>query len=236
MERMLAERDFNGFEPVFFTTSQAGQAAPSIGLDLPPLQDAHDLDALVRFDILVSCQGGDYTTDVYDKLRSRGFKGYWIDAASTLRMRDSSIIVLDPVNRDVIDAALAAGAKDYIGGNCTVSLMLMALAGLFRRKFVEGPDYVAFDSADGKAVSMPSAKSWRKADRWLCSMPPISTRWRLRCVLPVPKSSAKRVSKVDGVSISAIPMATRSLSGTRGNASSSCFGGLGMGDRTSSSP
>lgn len=149
MERMLAERDFNGFEPVFFTTSQAGQAAPSIGLDLPPLQDAHDLDALVRFDILVSCQGGDYTTNVYDKLRSRGFKGYWIDAASTLRMRDSSIIVLDPVNRDVIDAALAAGAKDYIGGNCTVSLMLMALAGLFRRKFVEWISTMTYQAASG---------------------------------------------------------------------------------------
>ncbi len=149
MERMLAERDFNGFEPVFFTTSQAGQAAPSIGLDLPTLQDAHDLDTLAKFDILVSCQGGDYTTQVYDKLRGHGFKGYWIDAASTLRMRDSSVIVLDPVNRDIIDAALAAGAKDYIGGNCTVSLMLMALAGLFRRKLVEWISTMTYQAASG---------------------------------------------------------------------------------------
>ena len=149
MERMLAERDFTGFEPVFFSTSQAGQTAPSIGLDLPPLQDARDLDTLSRFDILVSCQGGDYTNEVYDKLRGRGYKGYWIDAASALRMRDASVIVLDPVNRDVIDAALAAGIKDYIGGNCTVSLMLMALAGLFRRKLVEWISTMTYQAASG---------------------------------------------------------------------------------------
>ena len=149
MERMLAERDFTGFEPVFFSTSQAGQTAPSIGMDLPPLQDARDLDTLSRFDILVSCQGGDYTNEVYDKLRGRGYKGYWIDAASALRMRDASVIVLDPVNRDVIDAALAAGIKDYIGGNCTVSLMLMALAGLFRRKLVEWISTMTYQAASG---------------------------------------------------------------------------------------
>ncbi len=149
IERMLAEKDFTGFEPVFFTTSQAGQAAPRIGIPVPPLQDAHDLDALAKFDILVSCQGGDYTTEVYDKLRNRGFKGFWIDAASTLRMRDSSVIVLDPVNRDVIDAALAGGIKDYIGGNCTVSLMLMALAGLFRRKLVEWVSSMTYQAASG---------------------------------------------------------------------------------------
>jgi aspartate-semialdehyde dehydrogenase len=149
MERMLVERDFTGFEPVFFSTSQAGHAAPSIGLDLPPLQDARDLEALSRFDILVSCQGGDYTNEVYDNLRSRGFKGYWIDAASALRMRDTSVIVLDPVNRDVIDAAFAAGIKDYIGGNCTVSLMLMALAGLFRRKLVEWISTMTYQAASG---------------------------------------------------------------------------------------
>jgi aspartate-semialdehyde dehydrogenase len=149
LERMLAEQDFTGFEPVFFTTSQVGGAAPDIGIPVPPLQDAHDLDALSKFDILVSCQGGDYTTAVYDKLRARGYKGYWIDAASTLRMRDASVIVLDPVNRDVIDAALAAGTKDFIGGNCTVSLMLMALAGLFRRKLVEWISSMTYQAASG---------------------------------------------------------------------------------------
>jgi aspartate-semialdehyde dehydrogenase len=149
MERMLAEGDFKGFEPVFFTTSQVGMVAPPIGPDLPPLQDANDIDKLSGFDILVSCQGGDYTTAIYDRLRNAGFKGYWIDAASTLRMRDSSRIVLDPVNRDVIDAALAAGVKDFIGGNCTVSLMLMALAGLFRRNLVEWISSMTYQAASG---------------------------------------------------------------------------------------
>lgn len=150
MERMLEERDFKGFEPVFFSTSQVGGAGPSIGPSgVPPLEDAHNLDALSKFDVLVSCQGGDYTTAVYDKLRDKGFKGYWIDAASTLRMRDASIIVLDPVNRDVIDAGLKNGVKDYIGGNCTVSLMLMALAGLFRRNLVEWISSMTYQAASG---------------------------------------------------------------------------------------
>ena len=111
MERMAAEHDFKGFEPVFFSTSQVGGKGPSVGMAAPPLQDAHDLKSLAKFDVLVSCQGGDYTTEVYDKLRNEGFKGYWIDAASTLRMRDASIIVLDPVNRDVIDRGLKNGDK-----------------------------------------------------------------------------------------------------------------------------
>ncbi|MBN1128406.1 MAG: aspartate-semialdehyde dehydrogenase, partial [Chitinispirillaceae bacterium] len=149
MQRMLEEKDFRGFEPVFFTTSQVGGKGPSIGMDIPALQDAHDLKALSSFDILVSCQGGDYTAAVYDKLRAEGFKGYWIDAASTLRMKESSIIVLDPVNRDVIDRGLAAGVKDYIGGNCTVSLMLMALAGLFRRNLVEWISSMTYQAASG---------------------------------------------------------------------------------------
>jgi aspartate-semialdehyde dehydrogenase len=149
MQRMLEEKDFTGYEPVFFTTSQVGGKGPAIGFDLPPLKDANDLKALASFDILVSCQGGDYTTAVYDKLRNAGFKGYWIDAASTLRMRDSSIIVLDPVNRDVIDRGLKNGIKDYIGGNCTVSLMLMALTGLFRRNLVEWISSMTYQAASG---------------------------------------------------------------------------------------
>jgi aspartate-semialdehyde dehydrogenase len=115
----------------------------------PPLEDALDVKALVKFDILVSCQGGDYTTEMYDKLRAAGFKGYWIDAASTLRMRDASIIVLDPVNRDVIDAGIKKGVTDFIGGNCTVSLMLMALAGLFRRNLVEWISSMTYQAASG---------------------------------------------------------------------------------------
>jgi aspartate-semialdehyde dehydrogenase len=149
MERMLAEHDFNGFDPVFFSTSQAGGKGPEVGMDIPPLQDAHDLSALSKFDILVSCQGGDYTSAVFDRLRTDGYGGYWIDAASTLRMRDSSIIVLDPVNRGVIDKGLASGVKDYIGGNCTVSLMLMALSGLFRHGLVEWISSMTYQAASG---------------------------------------------------------------------------------------
>lgn len=149
LERMAEEGDFKGFEPVFFSTSQAGGTGPSIGTFVPPLRDAYDFASLSGFDVLVSCQGGDYTTAVYDKLRHEGFKGYWIDAASTLRMRESSIIVLDPVNRDVIDRGLASGIKDYIGGNCTVSLMLMALAGLFRRNLIEWISSMTYQAASG---------------------------------------------------------------------------------------
>jgi aspartate-semialdehyde dehydrogenase len=149
MRRMIEEKDFKGYEPVFFTTSQVGGEGPSIGIDIPPLKDANDIKTLATFDILVSCQGGDYTTTVYDKLRKERFKGYWIDAASTLRMKESSIIVLDPVNRDVIDRGLASGIKDYIGGNCTVSLMLMALAGLFRQNLIEWISSMTYQSASG---------------------------------------------------------------------------------------
>ena len=149
MERMKEEHDFKGYEPVFFSTSQIGGKGPDIGVDVPPLKDAHDLATLSSFDILVSCQGGDYTTEVYEKLRAAGFKGYWIDAASTLRMKESSIIVLDPVNRDVIEKGLKAGVKDFIGGNCTVSLMLMALAGLFRRGLVEWISSMTYQAASG---------------------------------------------------------------------------------------
>lgn len=149
MERMLAEKDFSGFEPVFFSTSQIGAKGPSIGVETEPLKDAMDLNELSKLDIIVSCQGGDYTTEIYDKLRSSGYKGYWIDAASTLRMRETSIIVLDPVNRNVIDNGLSAGIKDYIGGNCTVSLMLMALAGLFRRNLVEWISSMTYQAASG---------------------------------------------------------------------------------------
>jgi aspartate-semialdehyde dehydrogenase len=149
MERMLAEKDFKGFEPVFFSTSQVGQKGPDVGLYLPPLADANDVAALSKLDIVVTCQGGSYTEAVYPKLRAAGFKGYWIDAASTLRMKDESIIVLDPVNRRVIDAGLRSGVKDYIGGNCTVSLMLMGLAGLFEKGLIEWMSTMTYQAASG---------------------------------------------------------------------------------------
>lgn len=149
MERMMIENDFKGFEPVFFSTSQVGGKGPSIGIDVPPLKDAMNIEELAKLDIIITCQGGDYTNEIYGKLRASGYKGYWIDAASALRMHDTSIIVLDPVNRDVIDKGLESGIKDYIGGNCTVSLMLMALAGLFRRNLVEWISSMTYQAASG---------------------------------------------------------------------------------------
>jgi aspartate-semialdehyde dehydrogenase len=150
MERMRAEDDFSIIpEPVFFTTSQAGQAGPDIGKPIPALKSATDIDELRQMDAIVSCQGGDYTKEVYPKLRAAGWDGYWIDAASALRMADHSVVILDPVNRGVIDQALANGVKDYIGGNCTVSLMLMALGGLFQNDQVEWITSMTYQAASG---------------------------------------------------------------------------------------
>ncbi len=149
MERMLAEKDFQGFEPLFFTTSQVGQQGPDIGMPIPLLEDAHDIKKLSALDIIVTCQGGDYTGKVYMELRAAGWKGYWLDAASTLRMEKDSIIVLDPVNRDVIDRGLAAGIKDYIGGNCTVSLMLMGLGGLFHKGLIQWMTSMTYQASSG---------------------------------------------------------------------------------------
>mgnify|MGYP001826503829 CR=1 FL=1 len=154
MERMREENDFAGIqEPVFFTTSQVGQAGPSSdmvgGKEIPPLIDAMDITELAKMDAIVTCQGGDYTKAVFDKLRSSGWQGYWIDAASALRMADASTIVLDPVNRDVIDQALDDGRKDFIGGNCTVSLMLMGLGGLFKHDLVEWMTAMTYQAASG---------------------------------------------------------------------------------------
>ncbi|MCL2872872.1 MAG: aspartate-semialdehyde dehydrogenase [Betaproteobacteria bacterium] len=149
MARMREENDFAGLEPVFFTTSNVGGAAPNVGVAAPSLKDATDIAALSAMEAIVTCQGGDYTNDIYPKLRAAGWKGYWIDAASALRMKDDAVIVLDPVNRDVIDAALSHGAKDYIGGNCTVSLMLMALGGLFHHGLIEWVSSMTYQSASG---------------------------------------------------------------------------------------
>jgi aspartate-semialdehyde dehydrogenase len=149
MSRMLEEGDFKGFEPIFFTTSNVGGVGPDVGVDIPPLKDAFDVPMLSSLDIVVTCQGGDYTKQIYPELRKSGWQGYWIDSASALRMSEESIIVLDPVNRDVIDAGLSSGIKIYVGGNCTVSLMLMALTGLFREGLVEWIASMTYQSASG---------------------------------------------------------------------------------------
>jgi len=150
MQRMAAERDLDHVEPVFFSTSQAGGVAPLVGgRKAGPLQDANDVEALAQCDVVVTCQGGDYTNDIHPRLRAAGWKGYWIDAASALRMKDDAVIILDPVNRDVIDAALAAGVRDYIGGNCTVSLMMMALGGLLREDLIEWITSMTYQAASG---------------------------------------------------------------------------------------
>ena len=150
MDRMREENDFAGVEePVFFTTSQVGQAGPDIGRDIPPLRDAQDLAQLKQMDVIITCQGGSYTNEVFPKLREVGWQGYWIDAASSLRMKEHAVIILDPVNENVIRDALAKGVKDYIGGNCTVSLMLMALGGLFREDLVEWATSMTYQAASG---------------------------------------------------------------------------------------
>ncbi len=149
MERMRAEQDFALIEPVFFTTSNVGGQGPAIGQDTPPLKDARSIAELKTLDVILTCQGGDYTNEVHPQLRAAGWKGYWIDAASTLRMKDDAVIVLDPINRPVIQAALAKGVKDYIGGNCTVSLMLMGLGGLFAHGLVEWMSAMTYQAASG---------------------------------------------------------------------------------------
>ena len=149
MQRMQAERDFDDIEPVFFTTSQVGGNGPAIGKTVAPLKDAGDLNALKMMDVIVTCQGGDYTTAIYPKLRAAGWNGYWIDAAKTLRMKEDAIIVLDPVNLAVIRNALAKGIKNYIGGNCTVSCMLMGMHGLFQRDLVEWMTCMTYQAASG---------------------------------------------------------------------------------------
>ncbi len=149
MQRMRDEGDFAFINPVFFSTSNAGGKAPAWADGAGPLQDAHDIEALKKLPIIVTAQGGDYTTDVHGKLRSAGWDGVWIDAASTLRMKDDAIIVLDPVNRNVIDSAINKGVKNFIGGNCTVSCMLMGLAGLFKHDLIDWMTSMTYQAASG---------------------------------------------------------------------------------------
>ncbi|MGZ5097002.1 MAG: aspartate-semialdehyde dehydrogenase [Usitatibacter sp.] len=149
MERMREERDFDLIDPVFFTTSNVGGAGPAIGKPVAALRDANDVAELAKHEILITCQGGDYTKSVYPKLRAAGWQGNWIDAASALRMEKDAVIILDPVNRPVIDRAIASGVKNYIGGNCTVSLMLMAIDGLLKADLVEWVSAMTYQAASG---------------------------------------------------------------------------------------
>lgn len=149
MQRMREENDFALIEPVFFTTSNPGGKAPAFASGASPLKDAKDINELKALDIIISCQGGDYTTEVFPKLRAAGWKGHWIDAASSLRMKDETVIILDPVNLDVIKDSLAQGGRNWIGGNCTVSLMLMALGGLFKAGLVEWMTSMTYQAASG---------------------------------------------------------------------------------------
>ncbi|MFO0754635.1 MAG: aspartate-semialdehyde dehydrogenase [Thermodesulfovibrionales bacterium] len=153
MGRMREERDFDLVEPVFYTTSNVGGAAPGVGRDVPPLKDAKNIDELKGMDAIVSCQGGDYTSNVYPRLRAAGWRGYWIDAASTLRMEKDALIILDPVNLAAIRDGLAKGIRNYIGGNCTVSLMLMALGGLYERGLVEWMSAMTYQAASGAGAN-----------------------------------------------------------------------------------
>ncbi|MEE3326629.1 MAG: aspartate-semialdehyde dehydrogenase [Myxococcota bacterium] len=149
MDRMRAEGDFSGLEPEFYSTSQVGDPSPDVGVSAPPLADAFDIASLSSHDAVVSCQGGDYTKRVLPALREAGWRGYWIDAARAKRMDDDTVIVLDPVNRHVIDRGLADGVLNYAGGNCTVSLMLLALQGLFAEGWVEWMSAMTYQSASG---------------------------------------------------------------------------------------
>jgi len=149
MQRMREEKDFTGLDPVFFSTSNAGGEPPAEAGDGSTLKNASDLRELARCEVLISCQGGEYTTEIYGQLRKGNWNGYWIDAASTLRMSDDAVIILDPVNADVIRGALAKNIRAYIGGNCTVSLMLMAVSGLFRAGLVEWMTTMTYQAASG---------------------------------------------------------------------------------------
>ncbi len=149
MQRMMEENDFAHIEPYFFTTSQVGGQAPNVGKDSASLKDAKNLADLKAMDVIMSCQGGDYTSEIFPQLRHEGWKGHWIDAASTLRMDKDAIIILDPVNRPIIQDAYANGNKNWVGGNCTVSLMLMALNGLFKADLIEWATSMTYQAASG---------------------------------------------------------------------------------------
>ena len=153
VQRMREERDFDHVEPVFFSTSQAGGKGPAIGKSTEAVKDAMDVGALKKLPVIISCQGGDYTSEIHPRLRRDGWNGYWIDAASALRMKDDAVIILDPLNLDLIKTSVAKGLKNYIGGNCTVSLMLMGTAGLFQRDEIEWMTSMTYQAASGAGAA-----------------------------------------------------------------------------------
>jgi len=153
VQRMRDERDFDHLEPVFFSTSQAGGKGPAIGKAVDSVKNATDLAQLMKLPVILSCQGGDYTNEIYPQLRAQGWKGYWIDAASALRMQDDAVIILDPLNMPLIKDAVAKGTKNFIGGNCTVSLMLMGMAGLFQRDEIEWMTSMTYQAASGAGAA-----------------------------------------------------------------------------------
>jgi len=153
VQRMRDEKDFDHIEPVFFSTSKAGGKGPSIGKDTGLVKDANSIDELMKLPVIITCQGGDYTNEIHPKLRQAGWKGYWIDAASALRMKDDAVIVLDPVNMPVIESAVGKGVRDYIGGNCTVSLMMMGMDGLFKNDLVEWMTCMTYQAASGAGAA-----------------------------------------------------------------------------------
>jgi aspartate-semialdehyde dehydrogenase len=153
VQRMREERDFDHLEPVFFSTSQAGGKGPAIGKPVDSVKNATDLAELKKLPVILSCQGGDYTNEIYPQLRAQGWKGYWIDAASALRMQDDAVIILDPLNMPLIKDAVTKGTKNFIGGNCTVSLMLMGMAGLFQRDQIEWMTSMTYQAASGAGAA-----------------------------------------------------------------------------------
>ena len=191
MQRMLEEQDFARIEPHFFTTSRVGGQGPSVGRDIAPLADAMSVDALKGMDTLISCQGGDYTRQMHPKLRAAGWNGYWIDAASTLRMQDDAVIVLDPVNRYVIDKALSKGVRNYIGGNCTNSILLMGVGALMLCAATCCWPGGAMKERESAGEHAGSAGSGGRAQRFrrLQRLPSFARR-RTRAVVAAPRGSA----------------------------------------------
>ena len=175
LERMRAERDFDHLDPVFFSTSRAGGASPDVGKPAGPLRDANDPAAFAGLDAIVTCQGGDWTNAMHPKLRASGWRGHWIDAASALRMKDDAVIILDPVNRPVIDDAFARGTKDRIGGNCTVSLMMMGLAGLLERDLVEWMTCMTYQAASGAGAQNMRELLQQMGEAHLAAKPLLAT-------------------------------------------------------------
>ena len=195
MQRMREEQDFDQVEPVFFTTSQAGKAAPNVGKGDSLLEDATDLNALAKMDIIITCQGGDYTKSVFSRLRETGWEGYWIDAASSLRMEDDAVIVLDPVNRHVIDSALNAGTKNYVGGNCTVSLMLIALGGLFSEGLIEWVSPMTYQAASGSGAKNMRELISQMGDIYNCVEAPLADP--ASAILEIDRTIAERLRSKD---------------------------------------